>query len=43
MKFLNQEADITDMVGFCSIWFVCLFVYLFLIEAFSSVECQLVY
>lgn len=26
VKFLNQEADITAMMEFCSIWFVCLFI-----------------
>lgn len=39
MKFLNKEAAITGMLEFCSIWFV----YLFFMEAFSSVECHLVY
>lgn len=27
VKFLNQEAGIADMLGFCSVWFVCLFVF----------------
>lgn len=27
VKFLNQEADIANMFGFCSVWFVYLFVF----------------
>lgn len=44
VKFLNKEADITNMLGFCSIWLLGLFFYLFSLEAFSSiVECHLFY